>query len=181
MLDYLFLAYFIWRIIKGYLNGVGIEVKNLFFSLLFLCGVLGIFILSELTGLIKTTLQTVLNSTGFLISFGSVFAAIFLFFFIRGKVADYSEQQFSGKTANYIGALVGALRSIVVMWVVLKYSLILANSAFYSHRLWRTSPFFTSLSELYFYQHFPFLSCPSSSPHKAQILLIQFKSRRNAG
>jgi len=147
MLDYLFLAYFIWRIIKGYLNGVGIEVKNLFFSLLFLCGVLGIFILSELTGLIKTTLQTVLNSTGFLISFGSVFAAIFLFFFIRGKVADYAEQQFSGKTANYIGALVGALRSIVVIYLIVIFMNLLPLGLF-SESL-RESTIASSLSKLF--------------------------------
>jgi len=118
MLDYLFLTYFLWRLIKGYSHGVGKEVKSLFFTLLFLCGVLGIFILSELTGLIKTTLQTALNSTGFWISFGSLITAIFLFYFIRGKVADYAEQQFSGKATNYIGALVGALRSIVIIYLV---------------------------------------------------------------
>ncbi len=118
MLDYIFLTYFLWQIFKGYSNGVGKEVKRLFFTLLFLCGVLGIYILSDLTGLIKTTIQTALNSTGFWISFGSLVTAVFLFFFIRRKVTDYAEQQFNGKVIHYIGSLAAALRSIVVIYLV---------------------------------------------------------------
>ena len=87
MIDYFFAAYFLWCIAKGYLNGIGKEVASLFISLLFLCGVMGVYLISELTGLIKTTLQSVIISTGFWISFARFLTASFSFFFIRGKVA----------------------------------------------------------------------------------------------
>ena len=87
MFDYLFGGYFLWRLVKGYLNGIGKEVESLFFTLLMLCGVMGIFIISEITGLIKTTLQAIVTNTGLRISLSSFLASIFIYFFIRGKVS----------------------------------------------------------------------------------------------
>lgn len=43
-----------------------------------------------------------------------------------------------------------------LLWMVLKTRLILANFAFHNHRLWRTSPFFPSLSDYFFTSTVPF-------------------------
>lgn len=63
MIDYLFLAYILWQIYKGSINGIGKEIERLFFALLLLCAVMGIFIISELMGAIKSTLQVFLPSS----------------------------------------------------------------------------------------------------------------------
>lgn len=65
MIDYFFITYIFWNLFKGYINGVGKEIERICFSLLLLCSVMGIFILSEFIGLIKSTLQTLLTSTSF--------------------------------------------------------------------------------------------------------------------
>lgn len=118
MLDYFFIGYFLWRLFKGYTNGIGKEVESLFFTLLFLCAVVGVYIISELTGLIKSALQTVLTSSGVWISLSSLLAAIFLFFFIRGKVVDYAEEHEKGNSSSYIGTIIGGFRSIIVIYLI---------------------------------------------------------------
>jgi len=118
MMDYLFIFYIIYRSIKGYINGVGKEIENLCFVLLLLCAVMGFFIISEITGLVETTLQTLLTGSGFWISISSFFIAVFTFFFIRSRVAKFAEEILKGNASNYGGIVIGLLHSIIVIYLI---------------------------------------------------------------
>ena len=117
MIDYIFLAYIFWNLFKGYMNGVGKEIEKICFTLLLLCSVLGIFVLSEFIGLIKSTLQTLLTSTGFWISFSSFIIAIFLFYSMRSKVSVIAEEVLTPKYSKYGGLLIAFLRSCIVIFL----------------------------------------------------------------
>ena len=119
MIDYIFLAYLLWNLFKGYMNGVGKEIEKICFTLLLLCSVLGIFVLSELIGLIKSTLQTLLTSTSFWISFGSFIIAIFLFYSMRSKVSVMAEEILTPRYSKYGGLLVAFLRSCIVIFLII--------------------------------------------------------------
>lgn len=120
MIDYIFIFYILFRSIKGYANGVGKEIENLCFVLLLLCGVMGFFILSEITGLVETTLQTLFTGTGFWISISSFFIAVFTFFYMRSRVAKFSEEILKGNASKYGGIVIGLLHSIIVIYLVIQ-------------------------------------------------------------
>ncbi len=118
MIDYIFVFYIIYRSIKGYANGVGKEIENLCFVLLLLCAVMGFFIISEMTGLVESTLQTLLTGTGFWISISSFFIAVFVFFFMRSRVAKIAEEILKGNASKYGGIVIGLLHGIIVIYLV---------------------------------------------------------------
>jgi len=117
MIDYFFIAYIIWRLVKGYINGVGKEIDSLCVTLLLLCGVMGIFVITELSGVIKSTLQILLTSTSFWISFSSFIIAVLAFFIVRGKVSRFAEKLLTGKSSKYGGILISLLRSTIVIYL----------------------------------------------------------------
>ena len=119
MIDYFFIFYIIYRSIKGYINGVGKEIENLCFVLLLLCAVMGFFIISEITGLVETTLQTLFTGTGFWISISSFFIAVFTFFYMRSHIAKLSEEILKGDASKYGGIVIGLLHSIIVIYLVI--------------------------------------------------------------
>lgn len=114
-LDYVFLAYMAWCFVKGLTRGMHKEFKGLLFSLLLLAGLFGLFAISQLTGLIRITLQNVMSSSGILISLSSFILAMILFFFLRHKIADLATTGHSEKTSRTGGALAGLIRSLVVI------------------------------------------------------------------
>ena len=117
-MDYIFLFYILFRSVKGYTNGVGKEIENLCFVLLILCAVMGFFIISELTGMVESTLQTLLTGTGFWISISSFFIAVFTFFFMRSRVAKFAAEILTGNASKYGGIVVGLLHSTIVIYLV---------------------------------------------------------------
>ena len=117
-MDYLFIFYILFRSVKGYANGAGKEMENLCFVLLLLCAVMGFFIVSELTGVVESTLQTLLTGTGFWISISSFFIAVFIFFFMRSRVAKFAEDILKGNASKYGGIVIGLLHSIIVIYLV---------------------------------------------------------------
>ena len=117
-MDYIFIFYILFHSVKGYANGVGKEIENLCFVLLLLCAVMGFFIISELTGVVESTLQTLLTGTGFWISISSFFIAIFIFFFMRSRVAKFAEDILKGNASKYGGIVIGLLHSIIVIYLV---------------------------------------------------------------
>ncbi len=117
MIDYIFLAYIFLNLFKGFINGVGKEIEKICFTLLLLCSILGVFVISEFIGLIKSTLQTLLTSTGFWVSFSSFILAIFLFYSMRSKISVIAEEILTPKYSNYGGLLVAFLRSCIVIFL----------------------------------------------------------------
>ncbi|MDX2507108.1 MAG: CvpA family protein [Gammaproteobacteria bacterium] len=125
MLDYFFYAYLLWCFIRGIMRGAGKEVEGLLFSLLILGALLGLFVFSQLSGFIKTTLQMTLSDSGFLISITSFVLAIIIFFMLRNKISGYIDAQFSTNTSRKGGALLGLVRGSVVisiMVILLNYA-----------------------------------------------------------
>ena len=118
MIDYFFIPYIIWRYIKGSINTIGNEIENLFIPLLLLCAVMGIFIISELTGLINSTLQILLTSTGFWISFISFIVATFTFFFIRGKISKLADRKLTGNISRYGSVIISLLHAAIVIYLI---------------------------------------------------------------
>jgi len=117
ILDLLFIAYLIWSFINGQKKGLGKELEGLIVALLFLGTLLGIFVISMLSGIIKTTLQAALLSSGFLISLSSFTLAVVVFFFFRKKIAEFSESTFSQRASHNGGAVIGFLRGTVIIGI----------------------------------------------------------------
>jgi|GEM_PF-3100206 len=127
LLDFSFIFYLIWCFNKGIRKGFGKELEGFIVALLFLGTLLGIYIISQLTGLIKTTLQATLLSSGFLISLASFIFAIIVFFFLRKKISEFSESHFSEHVSKYGGAAIGLLRGSVMIMII---SIFLSNFPF---------------------------------------------------
>ncbi len=97
---------------------MGKEIERLGLSLLLLGMLLGVFLITQLTGLIKTTLETFLLSSGFQISFSSFLLAISFIFFFRKKISQLTEARFSEKISHQGGAITGFLRGFVIIFIV---------------------------------------------------------------
>ena len=102
-------------------------LSRLIFSLLLLAAFLGIFVISQLTGLVQTALQFSLSSSGFLIFLNSFLIAIILFFFLRKKLSALTESSLSRKMSHNGGAIIGLIRGTIVIAIV---TIILINLPF---------------------------------------------------
>ncbi|MCW8930319.1 MAG: CvpA family protein [Gammaproteobacteria bacterium] len=118
MLDYLFISYLIWCTVQGHKRMIGKEIEGLLFSLLLLGMLLGIFVITQLTGLIKTTLETLMFSSGFQISLSSFLISISLIFFSRKKITQLTETRFSEKISHQGGAITGFIRGFVIVFIM---------------------------------------------------------------
>jgi uncharacterized membrane protein required for colicin V production len=117
ILDCFFISYLIWCFFKGTTKGLGKELEGFILSLLFLGTLFGFFVISQLSGIIKTTLQITLSDSGILISLCSFMTAIFIFYFMRKKISAFSEAKFSKNTQQSGGALIGFARGLVVVFI----------------------------------------------------------------
>jgi len=118
LLDFCFIFFLLWSLLKGIKKGLGKEFEGLITALLFLGTLLGIYVLSQLTGLIKTTLQMTLLSSGIIISLASFLAALFVIFFLRKKITQFTETKFSKTTSQFGGAMIGTIRASVVVSIL---------------------------------------------------------------
>lgn len=119
MLDHLLLFYLLWCAVKGYRRRLGQEIEGFIFALLILGMLLGIFVISQLTGLIKLTFETFLLSTGFIATFISFIIALMIFFFLRKKIAEIAESRYSENVSRNGGILAGLLRGLVVTMIMI--------------------------------------------------------------
>lgn len=117
-LDILLVLYVFWLVYKSPQKGFGKGFDSLISSLLLLAMVLGIFLLTSLFGLIKTTLQQLIHDWGFFIWLASLSATIFVLWTMRKKIKAISETSFSASQERYGSMGLALVRGLVHVSII---------------------------------------------------------------
>lgn len=97
MLDLVIFLYVFWQAFKSLGSTPSKQFRSLLLRILLIAALSGFFLITQLTGLIKTSFETVTAQSGIMITLASVVTALLLLMQLRSKVLDRLDELISKK------------------------------------------------------------------------------------
>lgn len=124
MLDLVIFLYLMWLTSKGLVSTPSKQFSSLLLRILLIAALSGFFLITQLTGLIKTSFETITAQSGMMITLASIVTALLLLIQLRSKVIDRLDVLISKKyhppTSAGIAVLRGMLMSGLLV-IILKH------------------------------------------------------------
>ena len=119
MLDLIIFLYILWIAGRGLASTPSKQLNALLLRLLFIGAFSGFFLITQLTGLIKTSFEVITAESGIMITLLSFVAALLLLLQFRSKVLDRLDELISPKFHPAAGAGIALLRGLVMSGFVI--------------------------------------------------------------
>ena len=119
MLDIVIIAYLLWQVSVAFHTTPSKQLNALLIRLLVIAAFSGFFVIVQLTGLIKTTVEKLTETSGILLSLGSFIVALLLLLQFKSRLMDNMDQRLAKNYHPLMSMGIAMTRAMIMSWLLL--------------------------------------------------------------